>query len=544
MKRLGSICLFLLLAVVTAGPIEFSGSASIYADKSFVSGDTLVSPVSDLTFSINPTVSLWGMPLSLDILLSSMESDLRQQLDKFRFFLNPSEWVSGMMNLPGFVFSIKGIEIGACQPSYSSFTLSGTPVTGGAVELNPWKVYLAATAGRTQRGIEASDSTDAAYSRMLYAGKFGYGDKEATHFYMTLLYAADDPNSIANNMGYLPGDSLTEPDSFEVITPQENYLLGMELNLFLVDGLLTVESEISAIELNRDTRMPVLDADWVRRWGLGFLHPRWCSQFDFAYAVRPALNVLDTRIYGEVKMVGPGYHSLGAPSLRNDNFAYGGGIERDFLDNQVSASASCTREQDNLIGMKLSTTYFTSYAVDLGLNFASLPYLQMSYSPYSEYSDSTSSKADVISAGMDYSFNIGTLSHSPGLSGSYQKYQASSSEGNYTSFDFGLSYSVGFEFPLSVSASSGFGQTAYSEETDRTVYFDVSPSYTLFESWTNSLTLGGSFGGGTRYDVRLNSSFPVWKICDARLGVADAVYHGTDGKYNDLRLTAELSRSW
>ena len=43
---------------------------------------------------------------------------------------------------------------------------------------------------------------------------------------------------------------------------------------------------------------------------------------------------------------------------------------------------------------------------------------------------------------------------------------------------------------------------------------------------------------------RYSTSFPVWKICDASLGMADAMYNGHDGKYNDLRLTAELSRSW
>ncbi len=51
-------------------------------------------------------------------------------------------------------------------------------------------------------------------------------------------------------------------------------------------------------------------------------------------------------------------------------------------------------------------------------------------------------------------------------------------------------------------------------------------------------------GSATWIDVRYSSSFPVWKICDGRVGISDAVYSGDDGKYNDLRLTAELSRSW
>ena len=188
MKRL-LVAGLLITVAASAGPVQFSGSVSIYGDRSFISGDdSVLTPVSDLTFTVNPTVSFWEFPLSLDILISTQENNLRQQLDQFRLFLHPSEWVEGMLNAPALALAVRGVEVGTCNPSWSPLTLSGATVTGAAVEFNPWYVYLAATAGRTQRAVEVSDSTEAAYSRMLYAGKFGFGKKEATHLSLRLVH--------------------------------------------------------------------------------------------------------------------------------------------------------------------------------------------------------------------------------------------------------------------------------------------------------------------------------------------------------------------
>ena len=134
-------CILLFLAgLAVAGPVQFSGSASVYGEYGWVtgSGDTLVEPRPELGFTLSPSVSFWGFPLSLDMDLSTMESGLRQQLNKYRFFLHPAQWAEGVMNSSGFALAIKGIELGSCNPSWSPYTLSGTPVLGAAVELNPW----------------------------------------------------------------------------------------------------------------------------------------------------------------------------------------------------------------------------------------------------------------------------------------------------------------------------------------------------------------------------------------------------------------------
>ncbi|MEO0074038.1 MAG: hypothetical protein ABIK43_05205 [candidate division WOR-3 bacterium] len=79
---------------------------------------------------------------------------------------------------------------------------------------------------------------------------------------------------------------------------------------------------------------------------------------------------------------------------------------------------------------------------------------------------------------------------------------------------------------------------------DRQLSLDLSSSYTLFQKWDNSPSLGAGFGNGSRFDIRIGSSFPLGRICRASLTVADGIYNGTYGAYNDLRLGASLNSSW
>ncbi len=570
----------LVLIALSAGPVRFSGSASVSGEYGWVSGDPLVEPRPELRFSLDPTISFWGFPLSLGMNLSTMESNLRQQLNKYRFFLHPSEWVEGITSLPGFVLSIKSLELGSCHPSWTAYTLSGAPVLGGAFELNPWYVYLGGAAGRAQRAVVVSDSTEGAYSRMLYSGRFGFGKKERTHFFLTGMYVTDDPSSLEHNRLPMPGDTTVPPDSFEAVKPQENYVVGAEFKLHLYDGAFTLESELTGSELTRDNRLPVERWDWLPEWVASTFKPRMSTSVDYAWKVRPTANLLNTRVYGRFEFVGPGYVSLGAPGLRKDNLKLGGGIERDLFNRSVTLTCAYTTERDNLLRqrvtwqdavvngaettyvtrervltLKSATTRFANWEASLGISFPNLPYLQAGYYPYTQASDSLDElgnaaltktmKGNVVSVSAGYSFQTGSLAHSPGVSFSYNDLRGDEPDMDNTNWDLGLSHGLGFEFPLSLFLSGGYSRSvSASAKPDERIYFDLTPSYTLFQVWRNSLTLGATFGTATRYDTRLTSSFPVWKIADARLGFADAIYQGDDGSYNDLRLTAELAKSW
>jgi hypothetical protein len=535
----------LAVAMAQARPVQFSGSAGIFAEQSFVSGESAPGPNSNFGFRLNPTLSVFGLPLGLDVLVSSQESNLRQALDKFRIYFKPKELLRQMVNEPGFVFSIRGIEVGTCNPNYSNLVLSGVPVLGASVELQPWLLYLAGAGGRSQRAIEGSDSTQPAYSRMLYAAKFGLGRKEGNHGYFTLMHAADAVNSLRRNyvLDTVFGPDTTV-DTLELARPKENFVLGFEYNLSLFDDRFRIESEICGSELTRDVRAPELEIKAAPKWATNILRPRLTSAFDYSYAVKPVLDVFGTKLYGSLKMVGPGYQSLGSPSLRNDVFGFGAGLSRSFASDAVTVAASWTGEHDNLIGMKLHTTRFDSYSVDLGLHFDRVPSLALGYAPYTERSDSSNRRTDIVTASTGYSFTAGTISHTPGVSLSWQKLNSSDETENYVATDLMLSHGLGFEFPLSVSASLCWSRTAYPDSAETTVSAGVAPAYTFFGKWSNALSLDGTFGRReTRYDLRLSSSVPIGRIADASAGVDYGIYRG-DRPYTDLRLSAELSKSW
>lgn len=535
--------------MLAAQAIRFSGYAGITAGHEFIQGDSLRIPTSEVRLVVNPTLTIYELPLSLNLLLSSRESNLRQALNRFVLGLRPEELLKQKARIPAFASFIRGIEFGTCTPYYSPLTLAAVPVTGGAIELNPGPVYLAATLGRNRRAIEGSDTTTPVYSRMLYSGRFGFGRKEKTHFYLTLLHGRDDSGSVRNNKIYRP--YATPPDSLEIVVPAENYLLGAEFNLALFQDRFRLESEITGSEFTRDVRMAEVSFDAVPDWAERLIHPRPSSGFDFAYSIKPSLTLFGTRIAGVVKTTGPGYRTMGTPSLRSDDISYRGSLSRSFAGERLSVALNWGREHDNLIGMKQTTTWYTSYGADIGLNLPRLPYLQLSFSPWFQQNAAENNRSFAVSLSSGHSFETSGIIQSPGLSSSYRSYRTTVPVNDYSSFDLWLRHSLAFKSPLAISASAGLTRTSRPAGAEQTVSLELTPSYTILRNWRNSITLGGSLGTSSgqypsprQYRVRLGSSLPAGKIADVTVSIEQNGYTGPDGAYQDLRIAGSLSRVW
>ena len=545
MKRL--LVLAILLPVfLFAEFVNFSGSVNIYAEYDAINGDTLQESTSELRFNLNPTLTIYGMPLEFDLFLTSIESDLRQALNKYRIFLQPEKLLREMVHLPGFVFSISGVEIGTCYPYYSPFSLTGIPVTGGAVEVNPGPIYLAATAGRVQRGVVGSDTTDAAYERMLYAGRLGIGGKDDSHILFTFLYSGDDTTSIPPYTFPVASDS----DTVEVITPQENYVVGIDLKLSLFNDNFSVESEIAASQLTDDIRMPEVVIQDIPQWLSGIINPRISSSYDYAYSVKSNLYLFNTGIYGLVNMIGPGFSSFGTSNLRNDNLTYEFGLDKSLLDNNIIFSASNRREHDNLIGSKTSTTFFSSYNFNVGLNFSNLPYLQVAYTPYRESNDSLDidRRTDILSLGTGYNFTMFNLDNSMSFYYSRQSYRETSDSNNYASNSFSINNSINFNFPLNISAGFGITNTDYADREERIISFDMGASYTSFERWTNTIGFNISSEGekGSRNGIYFNSSLSMGWFGYMNFNAERNFYSGEyeEEDYDEWRIIGSVSKSW
>src|SRR5690606_27359687 len=250
--------------------------------------------------------------------------------------------------IPGwanFISIVNTLGIGTTYPSYSEFTLNGVPVTGINTEINPGIFYAAFTGSKNQRAIE-----HVSYRRNLYAGRIGIGKKEGTNFILTGLYAKDDENSVSastENSALSPGNQNT----FTLPPPKANYVLGTETKIFLFDDKLVIEGYGNASVLTRDTRDADLEIDAMPGWIKGLITPKISTSFDYSYAGKISYNnsQSQTRTSFGIKMIGPGYTSLGVPNLKNDQLSFDAKVEQKFFDRHLSFSTFFNNSHDNLI---------------------------------------------------------------------------------------------------------------------------------------------------------------------------------------------------
>ncbi len=545
-----AVLLVLILSFASyAGIVEFSGSANLYGEYDKIDGgDTLIEPSSQVRFTVSPTISIATLPINFDFQLSSLESKYRQALNKYRISIQPEKMLRDKVNVPSFVFAISNVEFGTCYPHFSPYTLSSVPVSGGVVELNPGFLHLEGTMGNLQRSVDWSDTTytDYAYERNLYAFNVGVGRNETSHFHFIFLYAGDDSSSVSAY--FIP--AVTDTDSVEVTKPMENYITGIDLKLSLLDNRFYIESEIVGTEVTRDVRMPELALEGVPSFLTDIFHPRMSSSFDFAFTVSSALNIYDTEISGSISMVGPGFESFGNPYLRSDLFSYEAGIKQNLFNNSVFLYGSLEKETDNILGLKGSTTAFNAYEFGIGFNFANLPYLDFSYSPYTERNDSLaldrSSKMFSVNTGYDFAFS--NISNYISLFFSYQDYTDLDNSNNYSGKAISVSDEINFMIPLSFSLAVDYSETSYPDMDEDILSFDVGAYYTFFEKWTNGIGFNTSSEGeeSSKKGIYLSSSLYLSSFASMNFDIEKNSYddEGEVEDYDEWRIIGSISSSW
>ncbi|MEO0293578.1 MAG: hypothetical protein ABIN61_05080 [candidate division WOR-3 bacterium] len=527
--------------------IKFSGYTTLYGEYNDINGDTLIEPTTQMRFFLNPTISIAEMPISFELCLSSLESKARQALNKYRISIQPEKLLKEKANLPSFIFSISNIEFGTCYPYFSSLTLSGIPLTGGVFELNPGIFHLEGAKGTIQRGVTGSDSTftEYAYERSMFAFTLGLGRKENSHLHFIFLHGIDDTNSVSPY--FIPLGSDT--DSVEVLKPMENYLLGALLKLSFFNNKFNIESEFVGSELVRDIRTPELPSSEIPSFIKNLLHPKISSSFDLAFLINSSLTIYNTEISGSLTLVGPGFFSFGNPYQRNDLLSYKGGLKQNLFNNTLFLFASLSKEKDNLIGIKGSTTAFQTHELGIGFNFSDFPSIQFSYSPYSEKNDSINldRKCDMFSINTGYNYNFMNLNNNTTLFLSYQNYEDTNDSSNYSGKAISLYHDISFIKPLTISFEIDFSETNYPDTVEKTLSLDFGTYYTFLEKLTNGIGVNISKEKETsKKGLYLNSSLSTKFLGNLTLEVERNFYSGKLEKenYDEWRIIGSASRKW
>jgi hypothetical protein len=547
------------------GPVGLTGRVSVTSEQSItpdVLGDTLGRPHSHLACRFSPTASFWGFPFSFDIRLETMKSVLGKPFELLGLSVDPSLLPVKLPGLGWLAGSVKSFELGSCSPKWTPLTLSGAAIGGGAIELNPGLLYVAAAVGQARRAVEGrdltgppdsqlrvSDSVTPTYQRMLYAGRLGFGNKQASHLHLTGMYVYDDPKSIRHTWyngttdgyeGNTPASAIARVEA----RPAENFIGGTECNLSLLRGRVRLESELAGVVLTPDNRLPAVCSDSVSDVYEHVFRPNASTlEPDYSFRVRPSVVLSGVNVYGIVERVGARHFSLGAPSLRRGFFTYGGGFEAGLSKDRVTVSASYQHEDDSPSDLNVERTTIHSGSAGLVLGFAGLPTFRLGYSPRLLRSASSNEDCHKAWLGTGYRFKVGSVSHSPGLSTTWQR--NSSAGSGSTGVDVTLSHGLKFSFPFSVAVSAGYGWQEGEGGVQPYVKAGVSPSFTAFRVWKNTVTYGLSTETGDAiHTVGLKTAFPLWKLANANLSVKQKFFRGDSGSLHELQLGGGLSTSW
>lgn len=566
-----------------AAPVWITGNYRVLGQASSRQGSFQEKPPDLWRAELNPTVALYGIPITANLLISSEQRSIRQNINAFSLTLDPDaikrivaqraanaledyarseagdllnnysavkdslaqydperlkeldqyrqlqdmrEMANGditnytdvlqkmglMSDVESVMQKLPTVGIGTVFPTFSPLTLSGARVSGGWGDWNPGnKFYIAGVGGTTQQPLQRVDSirldttvyttvNNSDFGRKLYGGRIGYGMPEGTHVILTGMYATDDASS------------LTLPDSGVTVTPQRNYVSGISLRVDPVPGLLAIEGEINGSVTEGDQNAPRFSSPDVPDFILNMVDSSSSTYVDWAASGSMTLNLREsgTRITAKGRRIGAGYNALGVPNLRKDYIRYDIRADQRFWKRQLAVGLFMRKDQDNLAAIKRATSTLTSFGGSVGLNIRGWPYLRLSYSPYTQESNSTDTLLQyrnhtvIMTGAIGYAYRLGSLGANTNLTVNRQDAETKNNAANYAVTSANLMQSITFRFPLTLSGGLGFIQQSSVQASTNNIYtIDVSGSYSTSDWFTTNagvtLALDQTYGARSGY---------------------------------------------
>lgn len=328
-------------------PFRVSGEASSSAEAYQAQGIDSRRPGGTWNMTMTPQVTFFNeFSIGVNVLLSSQGSQTRQEMSQLG--INPRyRWAT--------------FHVGDFAQSYSDYTIEGTRLRGGGVDLRPrgGALRFSVQGGRSQR-VVAAGAGNMAYRRSLAAASVGVGKEGASSIDFTVLRARDDPKSLAPALA-----DTTLLDTIPVALrprietrPQDNLVLGTKASLGLFQHRVFITGQAAGALITRDVESPDATAQSVSGGSTyGSLLPlKLSTSGDYAYRVEAGGDFSHGGLTAGYEYVGAGYTSLGLAYLINDKRAYTLGGNLRLLGNHLSLQTQYQHQNDNLLGQKIATT--------------------------------------------------------------------------------------------------------------------------------------------------------------------------------------------
>ena len=358
-------------------------------------------PLGNVT-TANTNFSVLGFRSGLSFRYSTDDSRLRQSMNQVAF--NGSwRWVR--------------LSAGDVSPSWSRYSLSGTRIRGGQLQLTPGTWTLELTGGRAARAIGPREDEPVrrlSYQRMLYGARVGVGRTSGSYFMLSGFYARDDKDSItlpeefsgtgvgggagilggtgaddvfggwrsggaatvgiggldgAQGTGGSPADRRIGQTRRNFTPPAENLLISPEFQVSMFRRALQIGAQASVSAFTRDLRSERIDIDESDiPEVLGRLLPmdiHSSTRVGYAGAAHAGLNVDPVTLRVEYERIQPGFETLGVRSLRDDRQRYSASLGLSLLDRRVQLDNSIGFDEDNLLGQRIQTQQGLDYALNV-----------------------------------------------------------------------------------------------------------------------------------------------------------------------------------
>ena len=548
--------------------VQFHGSNVLFGQYSNRQGTNSNVPKTFLRNDLQMTLTVYDIPIATRFFITTEQNDYSQSIDNLTLYIDLNtlkrnkariEARNKANNLKNtkapwmlrFLSNFSRIEVGRFRPIYGDLTLKGVSVSGVNIEFTHKIVYAAFAKGRVKRATVGPRIFDNSYQQNLLFGKFGFGEKRRTHFYLTYMHIEDEVPESAPD--YVPGDSTLKPRS--------NVIFGAEFRLSFIKNKWVIDGDAGLSFLTRDTRNEfkydsILEG--VPQFLLNAVKPNITSTYDIAYGIKTKLSLRTTTISGGYRLVGSGYSTLGNPNLINDRQTINGRIDQAFLNRRLTVSAFYRQFKDNLINWKRGTTVSTTYGINARLSLRKAPYFQISYTPNQQETngDSLYIRNDMIvmAASTGYNYPIGVLKSFTSLSYFYQNsnYDRDTINQFNNTQTITLNQILSFKIPLRLNFNASYSNIKHVDFNRKVLSMVLSASHRSFKNkWKN--TLGGRYlqskgrNDQNKFSLYWDTQFRLWKGGDFGLSLEENIFKNNTvatGDYNEFIVRGRLSVRW
>jgi hypothetical protein len=271
--------------------------------------------------------------------------------------------------------------------------------------------------------------------------------------------------------------------------PYATHVVGIQFNTSVWDQRLTLDGELAASLVTWDTQSPRPTEDQLPNWLVRMFDLRLSSSLDVAYNARLSVQLPETssRLAVSSRMVGPGFFTYGNPLLRRDVIAHEARLDQTLFRRVLSVGLTYRIERDNLLGTKFATTMTNAYTASISIAPRFLPFVRISGTYATQSSNYGTQQTVLWQAGTGYSYQLGTLGAFTTLSVSEQRTSGWTPESGLRTAM--LDQSMSFPFPLTIGLSLQAGFPVFATDTlnHQNWMATVTASYTLWEQLTVTL---------------------------------------------------------